>query len=205
MRILVLGCKGQVASALIEACNGRGLEGSAVGRPDLDITEKATIDRAIRRFKPDIMINAAAYTAVDQAEREREKAFAINRDGAKNAAEAAAAAKIPIVHLSTDYVFDGRSPRPYRETDVPSPLNVYGRSKLEGEYAVAAATHEHLILRTSWLFSPFGQNVVRTMLHRAQGGTLRVVDGVGSGHVNLRRPPLGDRLSFARAVLTSPP
>jgi dTDP-4-dehydrorhamnose reductase len=176
MRILVLGQKGQVAQSLLEATNSASLTLGAFGRPELDVRDRATIDKAIRLFDPDILVNAAAFTAVDQAEREAEIAFAINRDGARHAAQAAGTAGIPIIHISTDYVFDGKSPSPYREDDVTAPLNVYGRSKLEGEYAVAEATSNFLILRTSWVYSPFGHNFLKSMLRLAEGGTVRVVD-----------------------------
>jgi len=176
MRILVLGQNGQIARSLVERSKACGLETLAVGRPELDITNRASIDKAIRLCNPDIVINAAAYTAVDQAEREPEIAFSINRDGAKYAAQAARAAGLPIIHISTDYVFDGKSQRPYRETDVTAPLNIYGCSKLEGEHAVAEAAPEHVILRTSWVFSPFGHNFADAMLRLAQDGTVRVVD-----------------------------
>lgn len=176
MRILILGQKGQTAQSLLEATNAPSLTSRAFGRPELDIRDRATIDKAIGFFDPDILVNVAAYTAVDQAEREPEIAFAINRDGARHAAQAACAAGIPIIHLSTDYVFDGKSPSPYREDDVTAPLNVYGRSKLEGEYAVAEATSDYLILRTSWVYGPFGNNFLKSMLRLAKGGTVRVVD-----------------------------
>jgi dTDP-4-dehydrorhamnose reductase len=176
MRILVLGQKGQVAQSLLEATNSASLTLGAFGRPELDVRDRATIDKAIRLFDPDILVNAAAFTAVDQAEREAEIAFAINRDGARHAAQAAGTAGIPIIHISTDYVFDGKSPSPYREDDVTAPLNVYGRSKLEGEYAVAEATSDFLILRTSWVYSPFGHNFLKSMFRLAKGGTVRVVD-----------------------------
>jgi dTDP-4-dehydrorhamnose reductase len=176
MRILVLGQKGQIAQSLSEASHSRGLILRAFGRPELDIRDRTSIDRAIRFFDPDILVNAAAYTAVDQAEREPETAFSINRDGAGHAAQAASDAGLPIIHISTDYVFDGKSPSPYSEHDVTAPLNVYGRSKLEGEYAVADATSDFVILRTSWVYSPFGHNFLKSMLRLAKGGTIRVVD-----------------------------
>jgi dTDP-4-dehydrorhamnose reductase len=176
MRILILGLKGQIAQSLIESANARGLTTRAVGRPELDIRDRPSIERAITVFDPDILVNVAAYTAVDQAEREPETAFSINRDGARHAAQTACAAGIPIIHVSTDYVFDGKSPSPYREDDVTAPLNVYGRSKLEGEYAVAEATSDYLILRTSWVYSAFGNNFLKSMLRLAKGGTVRVVD-----------------------------
>jgi dTDP-4-dehydrorhamnose reductase len=166
MRILVTGRDGQVARALVGLA-GPGVVIEALGRPDLDITARASVDRAIHRFGPDILVNAAAYTAVDKAESDEAAAFAVNRDGARKAAAAAAAALIPIIHLSTDYVFSGEGTAPYREDDPTGPAGVYGRSKLEGERAVAAANPAHAILRTSWVYAPWGHNFVKTMLRLA--------------------------------------
>ena len=177
MRILVLGLTGQVAQSLIESADQRQFVIRAVGRPELDILESSSIERAVTAFRPNFLVNAAAYTAVDKAEHEPEIAFSVNRDGARQAARAAHAAGIPIIHLSTDYVFDGKSQHPYREMDPTGPLNVYGRSKLEGEHAVAEATSDHVILRTSWVYSPFGNNFVKTILRlAAERGTIPVVD-----------------------------
>jgi dTDP-4-dehydrorhamnose reductase len=128
-------------------------------------------------FRPDIVINPAAYTAVDKAESESDLAFAINRDGAGAVAAAAAELGAPIIHLSTDYVFDGAKPSPYVESDPTSPQGVYGRSKLEGEWAVVAANPRNLIIRTAWVYAPFGANFARTMLRLAgERDRLRVVD-----------------------------
>ncbi|MBS0241161.1 MAG: dTDP-4-dehydrorhamnose reductase [Proteobacteria bacterium] len=178
MRLLIAGWQGQLARSLVEIAPGiSDIEALAVGRPALDICEPATITRAMTDFKPDIIINAAAYTAVDKAESEPAAAFALNRDGARLLAEAAARRGAAIIHVSTDYVFDGSKPEPYVETDPTGPLGVYGRSKLEGEEAVRAANPRHLILRTSWVHSPGGANFVRTMLRLgAERDTLRVVD-----------------------------
>ena len=132
MRILVLGQQGQLARSLVEAAGSRKLSLFAIGRPELDLRNRSSIEKAISRFNPEILVNTAAYTAVDQAESEPEIAFAINQDGARNAALAARTAQIPIIHISTDYVFDGRSPDPYRECDPPRPLNVYGRLQAAG-------------------------------------------------------------------------
>jgi dTDP-4-dehydrorhamnose reductase len=127
--------------------------------------------------RPTLVVNAAAYTAVDKAESDPDAAFAINRDGAEALAAASHAAGCPIVHISTDYVFDGAKPAPYVETDPTNPTSVYGRSKREGEAAVAAANPRHVILRTAWLYAPYGQNFLRTMLRLArERPQLRVVD-----------------------------
>ncbi|UUP18244.1 dTDP-4-dehydrorhamnose reductase [Nitratireductor thuwali] len=175
MRILVTGREGQVARALA-FCGTDGVSITCVGRPDLDITDRSSIDRAIKEIRPDILVNPAAYTAVDKAESEPETAFAVNRDGARNAAAAAAAAGMPVVHLSTDYVFAGDKPSPYVETDATGPASVYGHSKLAGEEAVAEANPAHVILRTAWVYSPWGHNFVKTMLRLAETrDTVRVV------------------------------
>jgi dTDP-4-dehydrorhamnose reductase len=175
--ILVAGRNGQVARCLAEAARRGGVRLVALGRPDLDIADARSAAQAIGAARPSLIVNAAAYTAVDKAESEPEQAFAINRDGAGRLAAAAAAARLPFVHISTDYVFDGRKPTPYREGDATAPLGVYGRSKLEGEAAVREACPGALVLRTSWVYSPYGQNFVRTMLGLAETRkVVRVVD-----------------------------
>ena len=177
MRLLIAGGQGQVARALVEVAPSRSeITAFAVGRPALDICQVATIERALADIKPNVVINTAAYTNVDQAESEPERAMALNRDGAGMLAAAAARRGIPILHLSTDYVFDGAAVRPYVETDATGPLTVYGRTKLEGEEAVKAANAKHVILRTAWVYSPFGRNFVKTILQRARDGqALRIV------------------------------
>jgi dTDP-4-dehydrorhamnose reductase len=176
MRIAVTGRHGQVAQALRERAAAAAMEVCVLARPEFDLTRPDAVDAALARLKPDAIVNAAAYTAVDQAETEPELAHAINAEGAGAVARAAAQLGIPIVQLSTDYVFDGSLDRPYREDDPTGPLGVYGASKLAGERAVARATPEHVILRTSWVVSPFGKNFVRTMLALArQRDEIRVV------------------------------
>lgn len=178
MRLYVVGVEGQVARALREAAfeNPDLLIGYG-GRPKLDILNPALVEKELTAFAPDIVINPAAYTAVDQAEAERSLAFAVNCDGAANVAVAAARLGVPIVHLSTDYVFDGKKRTPYVETDSVAPLGVYGESKLAGELAVAAANKHHIIFRTSWIYAPFGKNFVRTILRlSANRERLTVVD-----------------------------
>lgn len=148
----------------------------ALGRPDLDITDRRSVQRVMVRERPDIVVNAAAYTAVDKAESEPEPAFAVNRDGAYNVAATAADAGCPLIHISTDYVFSGKKNTPYDERDPTKPATVYGRSKLEGEWAVERANCAHVILRTSWVHSPYGSNFVKTMLRLArERGLVRVV------------------------------
>lgn len=168
MRLLIAGWQGQVARALVEmapACSD--VSACAVGRAALDICEARSIERALSGIEPTVVINSAAYTAVDSAETEVERAYALNRDGARMLAEAAARRGIPIIHISTDYVFDGSKASPYAEDDSTNPVTVFGHSKLEGEEAVRAANPQHIILRTSWVFSPSGRNFVRTMLAQA--------------------------------------
>jgi dTDP-4-dehydrorhamnose reductase len=169
MKILVAGAQGQLARALVEQAQGRsGFDIVALGRPQLDLLDKTSIARAIEAVRPDLVVNTAAYTAVDKAESEGEAAFAINRDGAGALAAASHAGGCPILHVSTDFVFDGTKAEPYIETDRTNPAGVYARSKLAGEAAVAAANPRHLILRTAWLYAPYGQNFLRTILRLAR-------------------------------------
>lgn len=177
MRLLIAGWQGQVARGLVEMAPGDPhVTACAVGRPALDICEAKTIERAMVNTGPDVVINSAAYTAVDKAESEQDQAYKMNRDGARALAEAAAKAGIPIIHISTDYVFDGSKPTPYVEDDLTGPVTVYGRSKLEGEEAVRAANPRHIIVRTAWVHSAGGNNFVRTMLRVAgERDELRVV------------------------------
>lgn len=182
MRIVVTGRHGQVAQALHERAAGTNAEIILMARPEIDLTRPSEIEAALIARKPDAIINAAAYTAVDQAESEPDLAYAINAEGAGAVARAATKLGVPIVQLSTDYVFDGTGERPYRETDPTNPLSVYGASKLAGERAVAEAAADYAVLRTSWVYGPFGKNFVRTMLALArQRDEVRVVcDQVGA-------------------------
>ncbi|GEO14634.1 dTDP-4-dehydrorhamnose reductase [Microvirga aerophila] len=168
MRFIVIGREGQVARALAERAPVLGAKAVLLGRPQLDLANPSGIEDIIVETGGDLVVNAAAYTAVDQAEAEPDLANAINGIGAGSVAGAAAAMKVPIIHLSTDYVFDGASDRPYRESDEPSPVGAYGSSKLLGELAVASKTPNHIILRTAWIYSPFGRNFVKTMLRLAR-------------------------------------
>lgn len=168
MRIAVTGTTGQVARSLIErAAQHPGVEIIPVGRPALDLLRPATVAPALAAARPDLIVSAAAYTAVDKAEDDVNAAFGINRDGAGAVAVAAAQIAVPVIHISTDYVFAGTGIAAHREDDPVGPLQVYGGSKYEGEKAVAAANPRHLILRTAWVYSPFGRNFVRTMLDLA--------------------------------------
>jgi len=177
MKLLVAGSRGQVARALAEAAADFDVDLAALGRPALDLTDPDSIEKAIEKAAPDWVINAAAYTAVDQAEEDREAVVAVNHHGAGALAAICGGRNIPLVHLSTDYVFDGSRKTPYTETDAVAPLGVYGRSKRDGEIAVIAGNPRHLILRTAWVYSPFGQNFVKTMLRLAETrDELNVVD-----------------------------
>ena len=168
MRILVTGREGQVVRSLIErSATLPGVELIAIGRPELELADPPSVRASIAAARPDIVVSAAAYTAVDRAEDEPDLAYAINAEGAGTVAAAAAELGAPVIHLSTDYVFSGEADAPYEETDATGPQGVYGKTKLLGEQAVAAANPRHVILRTAWVYSPFGANFVKTMLRLA--------------------------------------
>ncbi|MGJ4854226.1 dTDP-4-dehydrorhamnose reductase [Labrys sp. La1] len=167
MRIVVTGREGQLAHSLRAVGASSGVDIVCLGRPQLDLSEAATVSAALLGTGADVIINAAAYTAVDRAESEPEKAHAVNAAGAGLVAQAAQRLGVPIVHISTDYVFDGGWQHPYREEDRVCPLGAYGASKHDGELRVAAANPRHVICRTSWVYSPYGQNFVKTMLRLA--------------------------------------
>jgi dTDP-4-dehydrorhamnose reductase len=177
MKVLVIGSSGQLATSLAERARGRaGIELQATGRPEIDLEVPGSAASAIAAAAPDVVINAAAYTAVDLAEDEPERAFRVNADAAGEIATATSG-KARLIHISTDYVFDGRADGACAEDAEPNPLNVYGRSKLAGEANVRSANPEHLIVRTSWVYSPFGRNFVTTMMAAAEGkDRLTVVD-----------------------------
>lgn len=165
MKLLVIGQSGQMAQAFNDLGDPNIV---CVGRPDIDLTDPGSIDRVMDHAAPDIMLNAAAYTAVDAAEQAIEMAYAVNEAGPRCLAERCAAQDIPFIHISTDCVFDGTLERPYEPSDDVLPLGVYGASKLAGEVAVQAAWEKSLIVRVSWIFSRFGENFVRTMIRLAQ-------------------------------------
>lgn len=168
MKIAVTGTSGQMVTSLVEAAAAMpDIQLVAVGRPDLDLANPSSVRQAILDVKPDVVVSAAAYTMVDRAEDERNLAYAINVVGAAAVAEVAATLRVPIIHLSTNYVFSGDEPYPYDEEDEAEPKTVYGYTKLRGERAVASVNPRHIILRTSWLYSPFGHNFVRTILRIA--------------------------------------
>jgi dTDP-4-dehydrorhamnose reductase len=171
--ILVTGGTGQLAAALATLGSERV---KRVGRPAFDFYRPETIETIFQAATPSLVVNAAAYTAVDKAETDSVAAYRANRDGPQALARLCAAAGIPLIHISTDYVFDGEKPSPYVETDAIGPRSVYGASKLAGEMAVQATGARTIILRTAWVYAAAGQNFVRTMLALAQTrDTLRVV------------------------------
>lgn len=168
MRVMVTGVGGQVGSCLARDLAVTGWESILLSRDELDISDREQVLARVAQFQPDLIINAAAYTAVDNAEAEVDLAYQINRDGPGYLAEAATAVDAAIFHISTDYVFSGAKTAPYFEQDATAPQSVYGQSKLEGEIAVAAACSKSLILRTSWVFAEVGGNFVKTMLRLGQ-------------------------------------
>jgi len=167
-RILITGSTGQVGTALRQHSRAAGFTVLAPHRADLDLADPASIRAAFVRAAPDAVINAGAYTAVDRAESEPDLAHAVNAAAPALLAELCHTAGIPLLHVSTDYVFDGTNTRPWLEEDATGPLGVYGASKLAGEAAIRAACSRHLILRTAWVFSAAGQNFVKTMLRLGQ-------------------------------------
>jgi len=162
LKILITGQHGQLSQALQQRLQGLG-ELIVLGRDRLDLAHVDQIREQVRGHRPDLIINAAAHTAVDQAESEPDAAFAVNATAPGVLAEEAKALGVPLIHYSTDYVFDGSKPAPYTEADTPNPLGVYGQSKLAGEQAIAAVGGEYLILRTSWVYSLHGKNFLLTM------------------------------------------
>jgi len=179
VRILVLGASGQLGRELLRSRDATAKH-ELVGLQEehCDIRKPGSVDAALNEITPDAVINCAAWTRVDEAERQPEAAFAVNQAGAANVARACAARRVVLCHMSTDYVFDGSQTSPMDESVEPQPINVYGRSKLAGELEVSALLPDrHLIVRTAWLFGQQGPNFVMTILRRArEGGQMRVVD-----------------------------
>jgi dTDP-4-dehydrorhamnose reductase len=163
MRVLITGARGQVGHELLRLAP-EGFDVVGLGSGELDISDASAVQREIAHLRPQLIINAAAYTAVDKAESEPERAYAVNRDGPANLGRAAEQLGIPVLHISTDYVFAGDASTPYRESDPTGATGVYGASKLAGEQVLADACSRHLILRTSWVFGAHGNNFVKTML-----------------------------------------
>lgn len=174
MRILLVGAQGQVGSAISRVFANTDLV--ALAKQELDITEPHSINAVCSIYQPKLIINAAAYTSVDKAESESESAFNINHEGALNLAKTCHALQIPLIHLSTDYVFDGTKNNPYHEEDIPNPNGVYALSKWQGEEAIRVTCPQHIILRVSWVFGREGHNFVKTILKLAQTrDTLNIV------------------------------
>lgn len=167
MKMAVTGTAGQVVTSLIERGAAAGHEVIAIGRPDLDLANPASVVRALEAAAPDVIVSAAAYTAVDKAETESDLAYAVNGAGPGAVAQAARTLGVPLIHISTDYVFDGTLDRPYVESDPTGPTGVYGASKLAGEQAVLDGHDNSAVLRVAWVYSPFGGNFVKTMLRLA--------------------------------------
>ncbi len=182
MKVIITGAKGQLGSDLVPLAESAGFEVLPFSSADLDITDKAAVISKVVETRPALIINCGAYTKVDLAEKEEAKAYAVNQDGAANLADAAASVKAALIHVSTDFVFDGSRPHPYTEQDATNPLGVYGASKLAGEAEIQKRLESHVIVRTSWLYGVNGGNFVKTMLRLAsEREGLRVVyDQAGS-------------------------
>ena len=165
MKLLILGSNGQVGHCLAEQAESKRIDFSATNSSQLDITDFQKVRQTVESVNPTIVINATAYTNVEKAEDEPEKAFEVNSDSVGNLARICSQKNIPLIHISTDYVFDGTKEGYYQETDTVNPINAYGRSKLAGETAVAENTDKYVILRTSWVFGRHGKNFVKTMLN----------------------------------------
>ena len=180
MRVIVTGVTGQVGGELVRKARDAAaldLDIVGIGRDRLDLEKPGRIDGALEAVRPDVVVNPAAYTAVDRAEEDRDRAYAINRDGPSALARACAERGIGLIHLSTDYVFDGSGTRPYRPDDGVAPLGVYGASKEAGEAAIRQVLEDHVILRTAWVYAARGSNFMNTMLRvGADRDELRVVD-----------------------------
>jgi dTDP-4-dehydrorhamnose reductase len=163
--VIVVGSSGMLGWEVIELLNKSGFEVIELDYPVVDIADRQSVSAAVGRLNSaGLLINCAAYTEVDRAESEQDAAFAVNRDGAANLAEVCEKLAIPLIHISTDYVFNGKADRPYAEEDPADPIGVYGRSKWEGEEAVRSRLGRHIIVRTSWLYGARGRNFVKTML-----------------------------------------
>lgn len=176
MKVLVTGARGMLARDLVPTLAGDGHEVTALDRDRLDVTDGAAVAACVQVLRPDVVVQCAAYTAVDDAETEVAKAFRVNAEGARHAARACQKIGALFVYPSTDYVFDGMADSPYRPDDVPAPINAYGRSKLAGEEAAREAEHA-LVVRTSWLYGEGGRNFVDTIRSLSrQRAVLNVVD-----------------------------
>jgi len=164
MKLLILGSKGQLGSELVRECKRNDFSFLALDLPEFNITDPSQVEKTLAVFKPSIVFNASAYTNVDKAETDLAIAFSVNSDGPANLAVSCDKNRIPIIHISTDYVFDGSKGQAYTESDPVSPLGVYGKSKEEGESKLRSILKQHIILRTSWLYGAYGNNFLKTML-----------------------------------------
>jgi dTDP-4-dehydrorhamnose reductase len=204
MRSMITGAGGMTGAELVRQARRKGWKCEGYTKSDLDITDSFAVQAAIESTRPDIVVNAAAFTAVDAAESAREEAMRVNAEGAGNLARAAKSLGATIVHISTDYVFDGRASRPYLPSDPVNPVNAYGKTKLAGEKAVRAEGDKHLIVRTSWVYGHEGRNFVRAMLRAADDKReLRIVNdqqGCPTSAADLA----GALLDAAEAVHKSP-
>ncbi|PIP35592.1 MAG: dTDP-4-dehydrorhamnose reductase [Desulfobacterales bacterium CG07_land_8_20_14_0_80_52_14] len=182
MTIAIIGSNGQLGHELADSARLCCMDAAAADLPEVDITDAFSAEKFLKSIRPSVVINAAAYTNVDQAESDVKTAFAVNSQGPEILARICKGLNAPLIHISTDYVFDGKAKVPYRESDPVNPLGVYGRSKEEGERKVRLIFNSHVIIRTAWLYSPFGNNFVKTMLRLGkEKEELRVVaDQYGS-------------------------
>ena len=169
MKVLLIGANSQLGRCLLDRVPADWSMISTTSS-ELDIRDFAQVTSTIKRHKPDAIINTAAYTAVDKAENDEDQAFLVNAKGVKNLALVCELFSIRLVHISTDYVFDGTADQPYQTTDTPNPLSIYGRSKLAGELLVLAHCSQSQIIRTSWLYSEYGHNFIKTMIRLADEG-----------------------------------
>jgi dTDP-4-dehydrorhamnose reductase len=181
MRILITGAKGQLGWEILRQAPGHACNCVGIDVEDADLTDQDQVDRVVTATRPNMLINTAAYTQVDAAQTDARSAFAVNRDAAAHLAAACAAAHVPLLHISTDFVFDGKKTEPYLEKDPVAPLSIYGQSKAAGEDAVRQVLDRHLIIRTAWLYGVHGNNFVKSMLRLGQKNqVLRVVsDQIG--------------------------
>ena len=175
MKVLVTGAKGQVGQEVVLLCQQKGWETLAYSSQDLNITNASQTLECLTKEKPDFVVNCAAYTKVDLAEDEKDQAFLVNALGIENLANACKIQDIPLIHLSTDYIFDGLKQKPYVETDAANPQNIYGASKWAGEEFLRSNWEKHIILRVSWVFGQYGNNFVKTMLKLKEKDQLKIV------------------------------
>lgn len=168
MKLLLTGAHGQVGSEIVTLCHHENIDLISASHQQCDIVDLNNVDHYLTTHHPDVVINAAAYTAVDRAETEQQLAFNVNTQGASNLAKVCNELSIPLIHISTDYVFDGNSQLPYVETDTPLPQGIYASSKWQGEQAIQEICEKHIIVRVSWVFGAHGHNFVKTILRLAQ-------------------------------------